>query len=602
MRAPNLIVMHCAALTMLLFLFGFGVYSTSIDVAHHFLLIDFLSHEDPAGIAKADWMGPMRTYPTGSHWIAAALGLLIGSPYAAMWALCVVGVYVSYFALARLCQQDLGIFGLLVFVGLVILVVPSGTLIADQIVDNFFYSQMIGSAILFCLLLFGIGLASKSDAGVYVLAFVGAQALMWIHLIPALDLLGTVAIAMFFRLGLDAFAGRQVLRRAGYFLLFIVVAALGTVLHPSFSAMRELSSNDGGLKFGIPPLWIYMIGLAIALVAGLSLMVRRGADRQRADEWIVAATLAAYALMTVQLLMLNLMGEGSIYAVKKHFFVVIPLTVVSLARAISHLARSHRFALRDFPIAAVVSAFFATFVNYPRQPVMPIRDVTRPLDYAKAEVATALPFFQDGNIAVTASSVDRNTQYIINLTTFHVPSETALNLLYNKNYGTDIGYLMTDRTPSLVAGCDTRFAETSLYAIVPFDCPSIVIPDRTYWFNVGGSAITFSGWSKPEADHRWSDGDSSSLALHLPPDRPPHDRCLVLDGYSYGPQTIAITTSEGKSIQPKLDGSEKIEVPLGRARGPIEIRLDFSSPRRPRSSDPRRLAYALRSFKLADCK
>ena len=143
---------HVLAVGALILTFGLGVYSLSIDVAHHFLLIDALGKEDPSTFAAIPAMQPMAHYPRGSHWLAAGLGMLIGSPYAAMWLLGLLSVYVRYYALGRLAQLSGGYVALAAFAFLVLVLRSTGAMTGHEIIGNFFYSQLVATAIFFVLL------------------------------------------------------------------------------------------------------------------------------------------------------------------------------------------------------------------------------------------------------------------------------------------------------------------------------------------------------------------------------------------------------------------------------------------------------------------
>jgi len=105
---------------------------------HHFLLIDALGKEDPSTFAAIPAMQPMAHYPRGSHWLAAGLGMLIGSPYAAMWLLGLLSVYVRYYALGRLAQLSGGYVALAAFAFLVLVLRSTGAMTGHEIIGNFF--------------------------------------------------------------------------------------------------------------------------------------------------------------------------------------------------------------------------------------------------------------------------------------------------------------------------------------------------------------------------------------------------------------------------------------------------------------------------------
>lgn len=567
------------------------------------MLVDFLAREDPATLQASPWMAAMAIYPAGSHWFAAALGMVIGSNYAAMWALCIVAIYTGYFFLGRVLQGGRGYVAVALLFILLLLARPSGAILGNEIIGNFFYSQLIGAAFFFALLFVCGRIGRRSELTVALVGLVGAAFLMWMHLLPGLYLIGAVGLFLLLNAAEDVRDGKPSRKPLAGVVTYGIAGIAVIVLHPSLAAMRELSANDGALEFPINPWLLYVVALILVAVSGWSIIWSRRHERTAFDVVLVAAAIAALALMTVQLLNLLVLGEGSPYAVKKHLFLVMTLALACSARALAGLLTAETAGRQTSPIVTIAMAAVATWLVYPKQPALPMRAVTVPLKYAQHAIQYDLPNFEAGNTAMLAPSVDPITRYMINSGVFRVPFQTALSQLFR-----DIGqaseaptfaFVVQDRSLPGAAGCDEKYAETSRYVVVPPRCTEFVVEGAVYSHRSETVAVVFDGWGVPELGHRWSDGAESRTTLQLPPATA--ERCLVINGFTLGPQTITASVGGETPSETSLEGRGTVTVPLGRAEGPTEIVLNFSDPHVPSDADSRVLAFAVETLSVTSC-
>ncbi|MEH6719935.1 MAG: hypothetical protein V7704_13720 [Aurantimonas endophytica] len=594
---------HLVVIAVLVFLFGFDVYSISVDVAHHFMLVDFFSREDPATLLTSPWLSGMAIYPPGSHWFAAALGTVIGSNYTAMWLLCIVAIYAGYFFLGRVLQGGRGYVAVALFLVLVLLARPTGAILGQEIIGNFFFSQLVCAAFFFALLFVCGRIGRRNELAVALIGLVGAAFLIWIHLLPGLYLIGAVGLFLLLYAAENFRTGKPYRKQLAGVVAFGFAGLAVIVLHPSFAAMRELSANDGALDFPVNHWLIYAVALILVAVSGWSIIWSRRHERTAFDEMLVAAAVAALALMTVQLLSLLVLGEGSPYAVKKHLFLVMTLALACSARALSGLLTAETAGRQTSPLLTIAMAGVATWLVYPKQSLMPMHAVTKPLAYAQHAVQFGLPELEAGNTAITADSVDPTTRYMINISIFHVPFEKAISLFWSDightSTAPEFSFVMQDQSAPGATECDEIYAHTSQYLVVPSRCTDSAIDGAVYSHESDSPGVTFSGWSTAETNHRWSDGDESRLTIELTPTTT--DRCLALNGFTLGEQTI--TPSVNGLVQPdiRLAGRGTVNVPLGRAEGTTEITLQFSDPRVPSEGDRRMLAFAVETLSVAAC-
>jgi hypothetical protein len=85
----------CGILGTIAYLTANSTFLSSVDTAHHFVLVDELTRYHTVRPQDAPRMGAMAAYPPGSHWIATLLTPLAGSGLVAM----------TWVAIAAICGQ-----------------------------------------------------------------------------------------------------------------------------------------------------------------------------------------------------------------------------------------------------------------------------------------------------------------------------------------------------------------------------------------------------------------------------------------------------------------------------------------------------------------
>lgn len=113
------------------------------------------------------------------------------------------------------------------------------------------------------------------------------------------------------------------------------------------------------------------------------------------------------------------------------------------------------------------------------------------------------------------------------------------------------------------------------------------------------SNIALSGWSGAEPSHRWSNRPESSIGFTLPEPALPN-LCMIVDGFTYGRQTITASIDGNLLIEQTLHGDARLVVPTGERTGATKIDLSYSDPTTP-PNDPRLIAFGLRSFVIDVC-
>jgi hypothetical protein len=502
----------------LIFLFGGAVHSLSVDFALHFALIDSLAKY---GIADPQLVALMSDYPRLGHWMAAGLGYVVGSDLVAMWLMCIVAIYACYFALARLATWDGRIFGLCMFVAVTAAAAITHAVVGFEIVDNFFYPQLVGTAVYFLILPALVAIADRSAWIRICLVLPIFAFVLEIHTLPALHLAGAFWLLLIFELALE-FIGSKRLSVASAMptISFPVFVLLVLWLDPTVRTAFAIAQHNGSLPFGLSPGFLFALAVVAGCIWARVLWLKLG-ERQTisaADLVVSAALLAAVGLMAAQYLAFTLLGSGSFYVIKKHLFIVLTLGILALSRSVEYMLPNKRLQLSLPVLSACGAAAICAIVL--RGPGYSIYPIVRDLAYA--ERASSFPEFKPGNTFVGADSINFVIKFLISITAFKAkldaPSSAGLidgTFIAQR----DTSFLMVDRTPAVVERCNNRQAETSKFAIIPTSCLSQIAPDDlVLWFGKDGNGGPYlsSGWLGQEAWGVWQGESPGVVTVHLP--------------------------------------------------------------------------------------
>jgi hypothetical protein len=512
-RSTALHLLICAALV---FLFGSKILSLSIDFALHYGLVDALMK---TGVADPQTVGVMSAYPRLGHWMAAGFGYLIGSGVVAMWLVSIVAIYVCYYCLARIAAHDgkpVVVFG---FVALTLVAIRTFGTVGYEVIGNFFYPQVVGTAIYFLTLLM---LIKSRNAWLRLCIVLGLFAFtLEVHTVPALHMAAAFFLLLVIEVALELVRNRRVsLPSAVQFISFPIGVFLVLWFDPSLRTAITLAQSDGVLGFTLNPVLLVAMAAAAALVAAgiFWKKLREEAAISTADLVIFAALWAALGLVLAQYAAFVLIGNGSPYIVKKHIFIVVTLGTISLAQSAGY-ALSHRRAPISAPILAACASA-AICVMLLSGPGISLYPIVRQLEYA--EGASRFAEFKPGNTFTVAASIYPVVQYLISATAFKSGMFDPKSLgLVNGSFVAerDAAFVMADRSPDLVARCKERHEETPDFAIVPSSCLRLLSPhDVLLSFNAGGNGGPYlsGGWWPQEPWGVWAQGTAGLVTVRLP--------------------------------------------------------------------------------------
>jgi hypothetical protein len=523
------LAIHLSLCLLLIFLFGGQIHSLSVDLPHHFAVVDELMKNGAANIRSAPNVGVMWIYPRLSHWLAAGLGHIVGSGLVAMWLVCIVAIYGGFVALCWLVGHGGRLLSLLIFFALSAAAVRTYGAFGFEVVGNFFYSQLVAFA-LYLLVLVALCRPGLNHPAVQIgLVLASAAAILGVHALPAIHLLAAFGLFLVARIALELWKARAVPWGAVLGLFAFAAAGLAVLrFHPAMANMRELSQNDGALEFEISnPAFLVVAGVAfvaLALRTGKNWLAARPFE---VDLVVLSALVASVALVVLQWLMLKVLGDGSLYAVKKHFFLLLTFSLLALARAaptpppfLSNWSGSH--ALRALVGVPLVAAGLTALTL--QRPGIPLYPIVRAIGHAEHAVRFAFPAFQPGNTAALAETIQPVIRYMISVSTFQMPlaDPRPVSLIDSSFVAErDARFVMVNRATVALKACVERYADADIYVIVPSTCLSAParLPDGgTISFVTGSGAAAYltEGWWPVEPWGVWSKGTAATVALELP--------------------------------------------------------------------------------------
>lgn len=334
------------ALIIFISLLSSYLFSASVDLAHHYLLVDNLSKYWHVNNAFGN-LGEMAIYPNLSHWIAVAVGSIFGSnivgltivtccSIVALWMVLFLLIFELPRIVSYLSVSIILFFGLFthfynVFFGF-------------EVIDNFFYSQIVAQSLAF-LSIYCFYIFEKNNKKLYgiIFLFFAALIIAFAHILPAMQLM----VFAFIVILLDFWTKKKI--NFNYLLLMISSAIL-LLLHPSFAAMKKISQNDGALGFGFPTdtFTISFITILTIIVSLFLIFKKKSLIGTQSLKLIAIFALSSSLLLLLQILAVQF-GYGSNYAVKKHMFSVFTLFIIELSILGSYAIyfKFNRFKLYD---------------------------------------------------------------------------------------------------------------------------------------------------------------------------------------------------------------------------------------------------------------
>jgi hypothetical protein len=535
------------------------------DMAHHYALVYWFSHHWTLPRAHDAALAEMTHYPPAAHILAALLGRVVGSPFRGMQLVAIAAVVLIWCAIAALLTTLPGRrrwVALAALAAVLALDTSAGPLRLEvhgfEILGNFFFSQVVGQAIVWWLLWFAVRrrLAGRSSISTARPIAIVAVLSTFFHVLPAVELLVLVGCLSAAELLERWRTGRGTLvSYAGPIVLF-AATAVAIALTPGFRAMRTLSANNGALDVSYLSGLAAYVGVAIAVaVVSLMLLV---VSAVRRDEAATAALLQGlgfagisvalpFAVQAVSLAA----GEGSAYAVKKYIFGLLTVLVLDACVVVAILVpgaavddhrpqAAWRFtATVTLTVVATLALFSDTGSGYSVSGVST-------LERHVGAVATAEQIGTGGrDYAVALPHSDPVLDYMFSISVLAAPKNQAADAIL----GGDALRLQL-AAGRLITAASSRYDSSTCRRLGPLD--GLVVVDAGCWLKTTSKCEAVNvlgqrglvvdrrlrGFSLAEPTGRWTDGRRASFSCVLVADRSDRAVTIALDATAFLPAGV----------------------------------------------------------------
>ncbi|WP_408600127.1 hypothetical protein [Pseudomonas sp. PLMAX] len=526
LKASNYLLGVCV-LSFLTFWFARYIQTTSFDLVQHFLLVDELTKHASVRSGSLERIGAMALYPPVAHWMATIIGWIGGSGLVGITIVTIMSLYICYVLITILvgAQSPTHVF-LLALAFLLLMLTRS--IVGWEVVTNFFYPQLVADVMFFGTLLW---VSKHQENWKQTVSFlIAGQITIWIQPLVAIHVLAAGCALMAFQLwhrwGNNAFPRT---RHSASLALLVVGSATIILTNPAFKVMREISSNDGYLHFSYSS--TLMVAVICAAIGTWNLRQYWLGKAGYVDAILGSAAVAAAGLAILQYALLKLHGDGSMYAVKKHMFIVLTLGMMNAVRVIASYFPTRKSGLTPSIVVPIIAGCASIFVLKGFN--TPVAPIVKALSSANHAAEYQLADFTPGNTVFDDDTLPLMANVMISLTAFqHAFDPRAISWQGGASIKEGAGHVMMRRTPYIAKICDAKLSETSAYVVVNPSCLARYLPGEKLSFSPGGNAWQYAsnGWGGAEEWGSWSLGNvSGSILLSVPPSA----YKLVVDGMAY---------------------------------------------------------------------
>ncbi|MEO7936724.1 MAG: hypothetical protein ABIR27_10745 [Dokdonella sp.] len=580
------------------------LYSTSIDVGLHGTLVSRLM--DSSDLPAVDeGLGEMATYPRLAHLLAARIGSELGSALGGMQ-------YVGYISVILL-WSSIG-FGFLrlpsrrrnfAFLALAIFLWANREwfgleLFGSELVATYFFAHLVAQALALLLLVIAIGLESRRPESFnhLILLGLGGAFLTSVHLLPAVELIGTLGVLVLLSASVDPKEKRVMRFLAGS---GIALFSLGLiVVNPDFIAMYRLSTNNGLmlLKYvhSVRDVAILAIGVALLSLCLIAIWWRKQKTSVNHEglllKYFGAFGLTLSGLCAIQVLLLVAFSKGSEYACFKYVTGLQSLLVLNAILFLVQLGRDRAMASDRGPSVFAPSALaaLACFCVFPNNTFI----LTGAIISAEHEArlfakSNGAPAPGTHDLAIGIAGIGGIGDFLISRLALGTPSlGNAYDILLGQfpKDAMRINRILSSSGsyPWDVSKC-RRGAMGSLVildgACVYGEFTSLKCADTIEFSSSGALDQAISGFSKPEANGRWSEGSVATLTCKTDGNSPhiaylqssglvteSHTQRMIVSVNKGNPQIIEYSTSLP---------SQQVEISLP-SDNPARLDFHFSFP------------------------
>jgi hypothetical protein len=310
-----------AGLSAALLFNEFQAYSS--DAGQHYALVRALMDLDKWGSpAATPNLGTLPFYPPVSHWIAAEIGKVFGSGLLGMTLVASASVglfYLAMFIMARRIDWRAPIIACLITICYALL---RGPVFGRQVVNNYFYAQLVGSTLAALTLLIAFNQFHKWKGPIIDLfVLIMGQIIVATHLMPAEQLIGAYCMVLLVHAWTTS-SWNVFLR----LVVFSVLSMALTAFSPFASNVYAIAQSEGGAHINLLGNRIAQIVFLILGCAASVKLILQTREKAGAGMFLGCIGLSSCCLALLQIA-LFWVGIGSNYAIAKHMFVTVAVFI-----------------------------------------------------------------------------------------------------------------------------------------------------------------------------------------------------------------------------------------------------------------------------------
>jgi hypothetical protein len=330
--ALRLQLLGCALIAVLcagIFYNEFHAYSS--DAGQHYALVRAIMDAGGwRGITAPHLSASLTSYPPLSHWLAAQVGLITGSGLFGMTIFAAMSVGIFYFVVFRIMYAIDWRAPLIACVIIVIYAMMRGPLFGRQVVNNYFYAQVVGSSIAAMTMLVVAAKLRQWHAVALDLFVIGAvQLIVATHLLPAAQLAASYCFVL-----LILAINRPSLSAICRLVIFAAITIVTTLCSPFAAEVYKIAQSEGGAHINLfgnrgPQILLIGCGVWAAIKLLRSTRMDEGAGLVLAS---MGLGTSCYTLLQIFAFWL---GMGSDYAIAKNMFVLLSVFLCIFAANVS---------------------------------------------------------------------------------------------------------------------------------------------------------------------------------------------------------------------------------------------------------------------------
>ena len=336
--------------------FGFGV-----DPGLHHAFAEELARGGQWPIGQHNLVGGMADYPPGAHLLAIIAGAPFSSTLQGIFIVAAGAVVLGYLALFGISRHHGSAHttaALAVFIVIILATRKSRAYLGNEIIENFFFSQLVGTAMMLFAFLVLVRMRGAKFTIWVLVAVAATHILAWVYPLSAVQF---AAAAVFLQM-----IEVEDMPRQAFIKTTSTTAALGIsiLLHPTFYGMVLNAAHNGAIVFAGWFIALLIVGTSTATVF---LSFNRPIGERRFGP-LSALAFGLCAVATLQAVAYYGLGLGSPYAIKKHGFAIGTVGAMIAAHLFTQLPAINRFLSKAkmpnwvSPFSAIVSCVFLVLV------------------------------------------------------------------------------------------------------------------------------------------------------------------------------------------------------------------------------------------------